>query len=250
VLPLVVGRATRLAQFYTQNDKIYEAVIRFGFSTDTYDRAGKPTSAETAPEIDAAELESRMAQFRGELMQTPPPVSAKKVDGVRAYTLARQQVSFELEPVRVHVYELELLEVTGSTARVRAHCSGGTYLRAIAHDLGQTMGCGAHLQELRRTASGDFTLEQAHTIAQLEALATEGRLEEALIPASRLLPAFPPVTVDGAIVVQIRQGRNFPASPFRTNAGARYVKAVTRDGELVAIGEACLPNVYHPVVVL
>jgi tRNA pseudouridine55 synthase len=250
VLPLVVGRATRLAQFYTQSDKVYEAVIRFGFSTDTYDRAGTPTSPETAPAIDAVELESRLQEFRGELMQVPPPVSAKKVDGVRAYKLARQQVAFELKPVPVHVYELTLLDVTGSLARVRAHCSGGTYLRAIAHGLGQAMGCGAHIAELRRTVSGDFSIEQAQTIAQLEMLAAEGRLAEALIPAASLLPAFPAVVVDAPVVAQIRQGRNFPASPFRAGAGSRYVKAVTREGDLVAIGEACLPNLYHPVVVL
>jgi tRNA pseudouridine55 synthase len=250
VLPLVIGRATRLAQFYTQSDKIYEALIRFGFSTDTYDRAGKATSPETAPAIDAAELETRLAQFRGELMQVPPPVSAKKVDGVRAYKLARQQVAFELKPVTVNVYELALLDVTGSLARVRAHCSGGTYLRSIAHELGQAMGCGAHLQELRRTMSGHFTLEQARTVAQLETLAAEGRLADALIPAASLVPAFPTVIVETPVVAQIRQGRNFPVSPFRTNVGAKYVKAVTREGDLVAIGEACLPNLYHPVLVL
>jgi tRNA pseudouridine55 synthase len=250
VLPLVVGRATRLAQFYTQSDKVYEAVIRFGFSTDTYDRAGAPTSPETAPAIEAAELERRLGEFRGELMQVPPPVSAKKVDGVRAYKLARRQVAFELKPVPVHVYELTLVDVTGPLARVRAHCSGGTYLRSIAHGLGHAMGCGAHIEELRRTVSGDFSIEQARTIAQLETLAAEGRLAEALIPAASLLPAFPPVVVDGPVVASIRQGRNFPASPFRPGAGSRYVKAVTREGDLVAIGEACLPNLYHPVVVL
>jgi len=249
VLPLVIGRATRLAQFYTQSDKVYEAVIRFGFSTDTYDRAGKSTSPQTTPTIDAAELVTRMALFRGDLMQVPPPVSAKKVDGVRAYKLARQQVAFELRPAPVHVYELALLDVTGALARVRAHCSGGTYLRSIAHELGQALGCGAHLEELRRTASGDFALGQARTIAQLEVLAAEGRLGEALIQTASLLPAFPSVVVDAPIVAQIRQGRNFPVSPFRATA-ARYVKAVSRDGDLVAVGEACLPNVYHPVVVL
>jgi tRNA pseudouridine55 synthase len=250
VLPLVIGRATRLAQFYTRNDKVYEALIRFGFSTDSYDRSGTATSPETSPAIDAAELESRMAQFRGELMQVPPPVSAKKVDGVRAYKLARKHVEFELKPVPVTVYELSLLEVTDSLARVRAHCSGGTYLRSIAHEIGQAMGCGAHLQELRRTDSGDFKLEQARTIAQLETLASEGRLADALIPAANLLPEFAVVVVDEPVVTQVRQGRNFPVSPFRTNAGGRYVKAVTRDGGLVAIGEACLPNLYHPIVVL
>lgn len=250
VLPLVIGRATRLAQFYTQSDKIYEAVIRFGFSTDTYDRAGKPTSPETEPALDASELESRIAPFRGELMQVPPPVSAKKVDGVRAYKLARQNVTFELRASPVTVYELTLLEVQGSLARVRTHCSGGTYLRSIAHELGLAMGCGAHLQELRRTKSGEFQLEQARTIAQLEVLAAEGRLDEVLIPVAQLLPAIPAVFVDAVLVTQIRQGRNFPVSPFRTDAGSRYVKAVSREGDLVAVGEACLPNMYHPVVVL
>lgn len=250
VLPLVIGRATRLAQFYTQNDKIYEAVIRFGFATDTYDRAGTAITPTTEPEVDAAELDERMNQFRGELMQVPPPVSAKKVDGVRAYKLARQQVAFELKPVAVHVYELALLEVEGPRARVRAHCSGGTYLRSIAHELGQVMGCGAHLEALRRTASGDFTLEQASTVAELEQLGAEGRTAEVLIPAAKLLPAFPVVIVDTPIVTQIRQGRNFPVSPFRTSPGSKYVKAVSREGDLVAIGEARLPNLYHPIVVL
>ena len=250
VLPLVVGRATRLARFYTQSDKIYEAVIRFGFSTDTYDRAGTPTSAETEPVIDAAELEARLAQFRGEIRQVPPAVSAKKVDGVRAYKLARRQVSFELEPIQVQVYELALLNLAGPRASVRAHCSGGTYLRSIAHDLGQAMGCGAHLEELRRTMSGDFTLVQAKTIPELEQMAAEARVSEALIPASQLLPAFPTAYVEPEVAGQIRQGRNFPVSPFRAPSGTKYVKAVTREGELIAIGEAVLPNQYHPLVVL
>ena len=250
VLPLVIGRATRLAQFYTHSDKIYEAVIRFGFATDTYDRAGKPTTPETEPALDPAELERLMEPFRGELMQVPPPVSAKKVAGVRAYKLARKNVDFELKPVAVQVYELALLDVEGPRARLRAHCSAGTYLRSIAHELGHVMGCGAHLEALRRTASGDFTLEQARTIAQLEQLAAEGRTAEALIPSAKLLPAIPSVVLEPAIVAQIRQGRNFPVSPFRTAPGSRYVKAVSREGDLVAVGEARLPNLYHPIVVL
>ena len=139
MLPLVIGRATRLAQFYTRSDKIYEAVIRFGWSTDTYDRAGTPTSPETEPTIDAVDLEDRLGEFLGEIQQVPPPVSAKKVAGVRAYKLARKKVEFELQPVPVHIYELALLDVAGPRATVRAHCSGGTYLRSIAHDLGQAM---------------------------------------------------------------------------------------------------------------
>ena len=112
------------------------------------------------------------------------------------------------------------------------------------------MGCGAHLESLRRTSSGDFTLEQARTLAELELLAVSGKTADALIPAAKLLPAFPAVVVDPGIVAQIRQGRNFPVSPFRNSPASKYVKAVSREGDLVAVGEARLPNLYHPVVVL
>ncbi len=249
VLPLVVGRATRLAQFYTRSDKIYEGLVRFGWSTDTYDRAGEPASEAVPVTLDAAELERLLEQFRGEILQTPPPVSAKKVDGQRAYELARKAIAVELEPVRVKVYELELLAIDGPDARLRAHCSGGTYMRSIAHDLGRAMGCGAHLRELRRTASGEFEIAQARTIAQLESLAADERLLDAVVPTTDLLPGFPAVYVDELTAAQIRHGRNFPASPFRA-AAALHVKALTRQGGLVAIGEAVLPNLYHPVVVL
>lgn len=250
VLPLVIGRATRLAQFYTRSDKIYEASIHFGFATDTYDRGGTPTSPETQPRVDAEDLERLLANFRGEILQAPPPVSAKKVDGVRAYVLVRRHIPVDLPPAPVRIHELTLLEVRGSEARLRAHCSGGTYMRSIAHDLGQALGCGAHLRDLRRIASAEFTLEQAHTIPQLQQLAAEDRLEETLIPAARMLPDVPTVYVDSPTAGQIRQGRNFPVSPFRIQQGARYVKAVSSDGVLIAIGEAVLPNLYHPAVVL
>jgi len=250
VLPLVIGRATRLAQFYTRSDKIYEALIRFGFATNTYDRAGSPTSPETEPHIAAEDLERLLDQFRGDILQAPPPVSAKKVDGVRAYALARRQEPVDLPAAPVHIHELTLLEVRGPEARVRAHCSGGTYMRSIAHDLGQALGCGAHLRDLRRMASAEFTLQQARTIPQLQQLAAEDRLGEALLAAACMLPDFPSVYVEPAIMGHIRQGRNFPVSPFRVQQGTQYVKAVSGDGELLAIGEAVLPNVYHPVVVL
>ena len=250
VLPLVLGRATRLAQFYTRSDKIYEGVVRFGWSTDTYDGEGTPTSPKAEPRVDAAELERHLEAFRGEFLQTPPPVSAKKVDGRRAYELARKAIAVELEPVKVQVYELALLELRGSDARLRAHCSAGTYMRSIAHDLGIAAGCGAHLAELRRLASGEFEIAQARTIEQLESLAASERLLDALVPAAQMLPGFPAVFVDDLTATQIRNGRNFRASPFRSQAASRYVKAVNRQEELVAIGVAVLPNLYHPVVVL
>jgi tRNA pseudouridine55 synthase len=250
VLPLVVGRATRLAQFYTRNDKVYDTVIRFGFATDTYDRAGTPTTEPTEPRIDREQIEDLLPRFLGEIQQAPPPVSAKKIEGVRAYKLARKNVAVELEPVTVNIYSLQLKEVTGPDARVVVHCSAGTYIRSLAHDLGKLVGCGAHLRDLRRTASGDFGEEHARTLDQLQDLAAEGRLAEAVIAPANLLPEFPTVFVDLALVGQIRKGRNFPVSPFRVKQGSRYVKAVSREGELIAIGEARLPNLYHPLVVL
>jgi tRNA pseudouridine55 synthase len=250
VLPVVIGKATRLAQFYTRSDKIYEGVVRFGWATRSYDRDGEVMGEKLEVVVDAGELERLLEPFRGEIQQTPPAVSAKKIGGQRAYKLARRKVAVELEPVTVQIYELALLSVEGPEARLRVHCSGGTYIRSIAHDLGQLMGCGAHLAELRRLASGEFSLARARTIPQLEALQAEERLIDAFVPASEMLPQFPEIYVDEAAVRDIRNGRNFPASPFRANPESHHVKAVTRQGELVAIGEAVLPNLYHPMVVL
>ena len=250
VLPLVIERATRLAQFYTRSDKIYEGLVRFGWSTTSYDRAGEPTGEKVEVRLTAEQLEPALEKFRGEFLQRPPAVSAKKVEGRRSYELARKNIAVELEPVKVHVYELTLLALEGSLARLRAHCSGGTYMRSIAHDLGQALGCGAHLQELRRLASGEFELAQARTLEQLESLAAEDRLVDAIVPAAKLLPGFPSVFVDDITAAQIRNGRDFPASPFRSQPASKYVKAVTRGGDLVAIGEVVLPNLYHPTVVM
>ncbi|PYT27365.1 MAG: tRNA pseudouridine(55) synthase TruB [Acidobacteria bacterium] len=250
VLPLVIGRATRLAQFYVRSDKVYDARVRFGYSTDTYDAAGTATSAPVDPVLDREAIERKLEPFRGEFLLRPPAVSAKKIQGVPAYRLARQQVAVEMKPVPVEVFELKLLEIEGPEARIWAHCSAGTYMRSIAHELGQAMGWGAHLSALRRERSGDFPIEQARTIPDLEALAAEGRLAEALIPASSLLPAFPAVIIDPATAGLVRHGQDFAVSPFRVELGTRYVKAVSTEGDLLAIGEAKLPHIYHPVVVL
>jgi tRNA pseudouridine55 synthase len=250
VLPLVIGRATRLAQFFTRNDKTYQGVIHFGYSTDSYDMDGVATSTDTPVTLDRQALESLLDRFRGEIQQVPPPVSAKKVAGRPAYELARKGQPVELEPVTVNIYELQLLGVEGCEATVLLHCSAGTYVRSIAHDAGQALGCGAFLKSLRRIASGDFNIERARTLEDLAALANEGRLQEALIPAAELLPAFPAELVDAITAGHIRNGRDFRVSPFQAREGTRYVKAVTPQGELVAIGEARLPHLYHPVLVL
>lgn len=250
VLPLVVGRATRLAQFIAPGRKIYEARIRFGFATDTYDADGERTSEERSVALERGELLAWLAPFEGTLRQTPPPVSAKKIGGVPAYKLARAKKPVELAPVEVTVYRLELLECAGDSARVLVECSPGTYLRSIAHDVGQACGFGAHLTALRRLLSSGFDLSEARTMEQLAALAAEGRFAEAVVPAARLMPEWPSEPVDALTAAQIRQGRDFRVSPFKGLQAVRHVKAIGADGELIAIGEAVLPNVYHPVVVL
>lgn len=249
VLPLVIGRATRLAQFYTKNDKIYEGVVYFGYSTDSYDGDGEPTSApqDVAPTAD--QLEPQLARLRGRISQMPPAVSAKKIAGRPAYELARKNLPVDLKAVEVEIYALDLLSIDGCEARLRVHCGSGTYIRSIAHDLGQALGCGAFLKSLRRTMSGDFSITEARTLEEIELLSAEGRFAEAVIPAARLLPEFPVVPVDDTTLAQIRNGREFRSSPF-SGITARHVKAVNSAGELVAIGEARMPNLYHPVLVL
>jgi tRNA pseudouridine55 synthase len=250
VLPLVIDGATRLARFYTRNDKTYEGTVRFGFSTDSYDADGQPTSEPRDIAITSELLEPLLARFRGRFAQVPPPVSAKKIAGRPAYELARKNQPVELAPVEIEVYSLALLGIEGCEARIRMHCSAGTYVRSIAHDLGQALGCGAHLKDLRRTQSGDFRLDSARTMAELEKLAVEGRFAEAIIPASQMLPEFPAETVDAITAGQIRNGRDFRTSPFGSAKTARFVKALNSEGALIAVGEARMPNLYHPVLVL
>ena len=250
VLPLVIGRATRLAQFYTRNDKVYEGVMHFGYSTDSYDADGQTTSPARDIVLDRDELDAALDKFRGPFAQVPPPVSAKKIAGRPAYELARKQLPVDLKPVDVEVYSLDLLSIDRCQASIRVHCSSGTYLRGIAHDVGQALGCGAFLQSLRRTASGDFKIDSARTLEQLAALTEAGQFQDAVIPAAQLLPNFPAEMVDALTAGQIRNGRDFRVSPFHVRAEGRYVKAVNAEGQLVAIGEARLPHVYHPVLVL
>jgi tRNA pseudouridine55 synthase len=250
VLPLVLGRATRLAQFFSSGEKTYDARIQFGWSTDTYDREGSPTSEPVTPEFARQELEAVLERFRGTILQTPPPFSAKKVAGTPAYRLARKHIAVELEPVEVRILALDLSEFDGATARISLRCSAGTYLRGIAHDVGRELGCGAFLTALRRTASSEFTESHSRTLETLQDLARQGALAEALIPTTHVLPEIPNATVDALTAGDIRHGKDFRLSPFVDRAGAKYVKAVSPEGDLIAIGEARLPNLYHPVLVL
>jgi len=250
VLPLVLGRATRLAQFFASGEKTYDARVQFGWATDTYDREGEPMSEPISPRFTRAELEEVLDRFRGPILQTPPPFSAKKVAGTPAYRLARKHIAVELKAVEVTVFALDLLEFDGITARICLRCSAGTYLRGIAHDVGQQLGCGAFLTALRRTASGEFADSHSRTLEALEELARAGALEQALIPSASVLPEIPNATVDALTAGQIRHGKDFRLSPFVERADAKYVKALSAEGDLIAIGEVRMPNLYHPVLVL
>jgi tRNA pseudouridine55 synthase len=249
VLPVMVGQSTRLARYFEKSEKAYEAVIRFGFATSTYDREGEPLAPPEDVTITAEQLEACLAPLRGDIDQMPPPISAKKIGGVPAYKLARKNQPVELSPVRVSLYELTLLSAEGDRARLRVRCSAGTYIRSIAHDLGIKLGCGAHVEDLVRTASGEFTLAQSRTLDELQSLKNESRLAEALLPMADLLPHFPRVGIDDLTSRQIRHGRDFSVSPFRANPNAEHVKAIDPSGNLVAIGQIALPHIYHPVVV-
>ncbi len=250
LLVLISGTATRLAQFFARADKTYIAEIQFGQVSNTFDAEGQinDTGAPlpTEPEVVYAALE----QFRGKFLQTPPPVSAKKIGGMPAYKLARKGIPVELKPVEVEIKRLELQSISESKIVLVVTCSAGTYLRSLAHDLGRSLGCGALLSRLRRTRVGEFDVQQAKTIAELSDLASAGRLTEAVIPSGLLLTQFPAEYVDTSIELQIRQGRDFRTSPFVVKPGAHFVRAISRSGDLIAIGELKLPNVYHPSTVL
>lgn len=245
VLPLLLGSATRLARFFTRADKVYEVRVRFGFSTTTYDASGERSSEELPVTFTRADLERALAGFRGVIQQLPPSFSAKKIRGVPAYKLARANKEVELAPVELEIFELEILKFEKDEASLRVRCSSGTYVRSLAHDVGLVLGCGAHLSALRRTRSGDFSIENASTLEQLET-----DLQDRILPAGNLLPEFPSFVMDSAAESQIRHGRNFRTNPFGKPADSKFVKALTGSGALLAIGEAVLPNLYHPVVVL
>lgn len=250
VLPLMIGETTKLARFWETSEKSYEAVVRFGFATSTYDREGEPMGPSAEPHVTPELMEICLDAFRGEIDQKPPPVSAKKINGVPAYKLARKNAPVDLPAVRVLVHALTLKSVEGDRASISVRCSAGTYIRSIAHELGIALGCGAHIDSLVRTASGPFRIERAFTLQNLQELKDTGMLEEAIVRPSELLPEFPPVFVDDTTARQIRQGRDFSVSAFRINAGTEHVKAIGPDGDLIAIGRVALPHIYHPVVVM
>ena len=251
LLVLVTGTATRLAQYFGGEKKTYIAEILLGCVSNTYDADGDTQPTGIAPPRDASAVMQALNEFRGTFLQVPPPVSAKKVAGVRAYKLARQNVPVELKAVDVEISELEVLEMQLPKVSIRVSCSAGTYMRSLAHDVGRKLGCGALLARLRRTRVGDFDVQNGHSLDRLAELALESRLTDIILPSRSLLPHMPSQYVDALTEMQIRQGREFRTSPFVVAPGAPLVKALSQaTGELIAIGELKIPNIYHPNTVL
>ena len=257
VLPLVVGNFTRLAQFYTSSEKSYEGTVRFGFSTDTYDAEGDPSSAPQPVSLSRDQLEPLAARFRGVIEQAPPPFSAKKIHGVPAYKLARKQKPVELKPVQVEIKEFEILSVESDRATFRARVASGTYMRSVAHDMGQLMGCGAHLESLRRTAVAEFTLADAHSLEALQRTihchpGVEGpcvspEIENLFIHTRKLLPQIPSVTAGELATAHIRNGRSVNLPEL---SRARHVKVFSGQVELIAIATRVAGTLFHPGIVL
>lgn len=278
VLPLVLGRATRLARFLSGSDKTYEAEIRLGVSTDTCDALGRPVGAPWVgpwPELPA--IDAALHRFRGTFLQQPPAFSARKIEGRRSYALARRAraegssaatgddvgaaervaaAAVLPAPSSVTVHALDLLDVDGPIVRVRVVCSAGFYVRSLAHDLGDALGTGAHLSALRRTASGDVTIADAVALAELESAGFEAA-RNAVVPIDAMLPGMPAVTLASDAVKRAVSGRDIGPSDVvggleaLTGRRSAHVRLLDQGGRLVGIAEPSgTPGLLHPAVVL
>jgi tRNA pseudouridine55 synthase len=268
VLVLALGRATRLARFYGHRRKRYTCSVRFGFATDTYEADGEALSEDSAPSLDAAEIQALADQFVGKIQQTPPAFSAKKIHGRPAHELARKQKPVKLEPVEVEVSEFRLTGVEGSCARFAVECGSGTYIRSLAHDMGKLQGSGAHLAEIVRTAVGEFTLDHAVGLPELIEDAKAGKFEAHVIHLENMLPELPRATVLPIVEKRVRHGAKFNLSiaqiqpghvvaaqgaPAQLDSGEwqpSRLRVFDQQGHLIAIAEPVVPRTYQPVVVL
>ncbi len=230
VLVVLVGPAVRLSEYVSASDKRYQAIIRLGATTDTYDEEGSVLTNNPV-EISEEQFETALKQFIGEIEQVPPPYSAVKVNGRKAYEMAREGEEVELTPRIINVYNLELLEWAPPEAVIDVYCSSGTYVRSLANDLGATLGCGAHLVGLRRTKSGRFTLRDAVPLRKLRDAFEDGNWYQYLIPAAEALSDWPSVELDVEKMDAIRHGHRIPSEPESKG----WARGISEQGELVAL---------------
>lgn len=256
VLPLLMGKFTRLAQYFSAAEKSYTGAIRFGFATDTYDAEGEPAATDLWPEVAQAltldRVRATAQRFLGETQQMPPPFSAKKIDGKPAYKLAREGKPVELKPARVRIDAFEILALKGAEASFNLVISAGGYVRSVAHELGQDLGCGAHLNRLRRTRAGAFTLADAHTLEDLEALAGDATdniaaIQSLCVHPRALLPEIPAVTADAMALGRLRNGAQANLPEF---SQAPLVKVFASPRDLVGIARRVAGTLFQPVVVM
>jgi tRNA pseudouridine55 synthase len=248
VLPLLIGKYTRLAQYFSSAEKSYTGTIRFGFATDTYDAEGEPTGDCTQPHFTLEAIRKAARRFHGELQQMPPPYSAKKIAGTPAYKLARAGKPVELKPATVVIDAFEITGLEDDQAAFAMKISAGGYVRSVAHELGQILGCGAHLSGLRRTRAGVFTLDDAHPLSDLQPLAGNvAALEAVSIHPRSLLPEMPSVTADPQTIGRMRNGAQANLPEF---SSAPLVKVFAGQRELFAIASRVAGTLFQPLVVM
>jgi tRNA pseudouridine55 synthase len=233
VLIVLIGPAVRLSEYVSASDKRYQAIIRLGATTDTFDADGRFTSKDETPEITEEQFETTLKTFVGEIIQTPPPYSAVKVHGRPAYDMAREGEEVQLEPRKIQVYSLELLEWAPPEAVIDVYCSSGTYVRSLANDLGDKLGCGAYLTGLRRTKSGRFTLRDAVPLRKLREAFDAGNWYQYVIPAAEALSDWPALELDNEKVEAVRHGHRVPAEAGVTG----MARGISEAGELIALLE-------------
>jgi tRNA pseudouridine55 synthase len=248
VLPLLLGKYTRLAQFFGHAEKSYTGTIRFGFATDSYDADGEPASVTQPLTQSFGDLQTLAAHFHGEMQQMPPVYSAKKINGVPAHKLARAGKDVPVKPATIFIHNFALTGLEGETASFEMTVSAGGYVRSVAHELGQMAGCGAHLASLRRTRAGSFTLDQAITVDQLKSLAGDAAAIEALLPHPRaMLAEMPSVTVDDQAAGRLRNGMQINLPEF---SNAPLIKVFTDPRELLGIARRIAGTLTQPIVIL
>lgn len=233
VLIVLIGPAVRLSEYVSASDKRYQAIIRLGATTDTFDADGRFTSKDEAIQITEEQFETTLKTFVGEIIQTPPPYSAVKVQGRPAYEMAREGEEVELEPRKIQVYSLELLEWAPPEAVIDVYCSSGTYVRSLANDLGDKLGCGAYLTGLRRTKSGRFTLRDAVPLRKLREAFDAGNWYQYVIPAAEALSDWPSLELNNEQVEAVRHGHRVPAEAGATG----MARGISEAGELIALLE-------------
>ena len=255
LLPLCLGRATRLARFVSGTAKTYLAVVRFGYATDTYDGTGLAVGPRVEAGLERGVLASVLSEFLGSQDQIPPPFAAKKINGQRMYQLARAGRPVEARPVKVLIYTIRLMEMEGDRATLEVEVGPGTYIRSLAHDLGKRLGCGAHLVELRRSRVGPFREEQAWTLPKLEVLARDGRLDTAVLDPAEALSNLPAVRLGSHGALRVSHGRSISSCDVEGRVpdvpAGQACRLLGPHGELLGVGVAVAErSQFRPLVVL